>query len=85
MKINQRLKSILHETKYIIYIILIVNIYIFLDMKRSEHVPDSEDDVDFVQPTPPRPTPRENRKKEKQTTTSTFIDDDGFVREYIFL
>ncbi|XP_060863805.1 DNA polymerase delta subunit 3-like [Metopolophium dirhodum] len=49
------------------------------DMKRSEHVPDSEDDVDFVQPTPPRPTPRENRKKEKQMTTSTFIDDDGFV------
>jgi len=54
-------------------------------MKRSEHVLDSEDDVDIVQPTPPRPTPRENRKKEKQTTTSTFIDDDGFVREYIFL
>ncbi|XP_060837578.1 DNA polymerase delta subunit 3-like [Rhopalosiphum padi] len=49
------------------------------DMKRSEHVMDDEDDVDFVQPTPPRPTPRENRKKEKQTTTSTFIDDDGFV------
>ncbi|KAL4098942.1 hypothetical protein QTP88_023449 [Uroleucon formosanum] len=49
------------------------------DMKRSEHVLDSEDGVDFVQPTPPRPTPRENRKKEKQTTTSTFIDDDGFV------
>ncbi|XP_001947535.2 DNA polymerase delta subunit 3 [Acyrthosiphon pisum] len=49
------------------------------DMKRTEHVLDSEDDVDFVQPTPPRPTPRENRKKEKQTTTSTFIDDDGFV------
>ncbi|XP_026808725.1 DNA polymerase delta subunit 3-like [Rhopalosiphum maidis] len=49
------------------------------DMKRSEHVMDGEDDVDFVQPTPPRPTPRENRKKEKQITTSTFIDDDGFV------
>ncbi|XP_015375746.1 PREDICTED: uncharacterized protein LOC107170197 [Diuraphis noxia] len=49
------------------------------DMKRSEHVLDAEDDIDFVQPTPPRPTPRENRKKEKQTTTSTFIDDDGFV------
>lgn len=45
---------------------------------------DVEDDVDLVQPTPPRPTPRENRKKEKQTTTSTFIDDDGFVREYTF-
>jgi len=53
-------------------------------MKRSEHVLDAEDDIDFVQPTPPRPTPRENRKKEKQTTTSTFIDDDGFVRKNIF-
>lgn len=38
-----------------------------------------EEEIDYVQPTPPRPTPRENRKKEKQTTTSTFIDDDGFV------
>lgn len=64
-------------------ILLIINTYI-LDMKRSEHM-DVEDDVDFVQPTPPRPTPRENRKKEKQTTTSTFIDDDGFVRENTFL
>jgi len=54
-------------------------------MKRSEHVLDGEDDIDFVQPTPPRPTPRENRKKEKQTTTSTFIDDDGFVRKNTFL
>uniref|UniRef100_A0A2H8TVG5 DNA polymerase delta subunit 3 n=1 Tax=Melanaphis sacchari TaxID=742174 RepID=A0A2H8TVG5_9HEMI len=49
------------------------------DMKRSEHVMDGGDDVDYVQPTPPRPTPRENRKKEKQITTSTFMDDDGFV------
>jgi len=40
---------------------------------------DVEDDVDFVQPTPPRLTPRENRKKEKQITTSTFMDNDGFV------
>lgn len=46
---------------------------------------DVEDEDDFVQPTPPRPTPRENRKKEKQTTTATFIDDDGFVCKNIYL
>lgn len=40
---------------------------------------DIEDEVDFVQPTPPRLTLRENRKKEKQITTSTFMDNDGFV------
>lgn len=45
---------------------------------------DVEDEIDFVQPTPPRPTPRENRKKEKQTTTSTFIDDDGFVCKNLY-
>lgn len=48
-----------------------------LDKKRSELM-EVEDEIDFVQPTPPRPTPRENRKKEKQTTTSTYMDDDGF-------
>lgn len=57
----------------------------FLDKKRSEHVIDVEEEIDFVQPTPPRPTPRENRKKEKQTTTSTFIDNDGFVcKHFLF-
>lgn len=50
-----------------------------LDKKRSELVMDVEDEVDLVLPTPPRPTPRENRKKEKKTTTSTFMDEDGFV------
>ncbi|VVC27706.1 DNA polymerase subunit Cdc27 [Cinara cedri] len=49
------------------------------DKKRSETIMDVEEEVDFVQPTPPRPTIRENKKKEKQMTTSTFIDDDGFV------
>jgi len=48
------------------------------DKKRSELM-DVEDEIDFVQPTPPRLTLRENRKKEKQTTTSTFMDNDGFV------
>lgn len=46
---------------------------------------DVEDEIDFVQPTPPRPTIRENKKKEKQMITSTFIDDDGFVCKKIFL
>lgn len=40
---------------------------------------DVDDEVDLVQPTPPRPTPRECRKKEKKITTSTFVDEDGFV------
>lgn len=45
---------------------------------------DVEEEIDFVQPTPPRPTLRENRKKEKLTTTSTFLDDDGFICKIIF-
>lgn len=43
-----------------------------------------EDEIDFVQPTPPRSTVRENRKKEKQTTTSTFVDDEGFICKFIY-
>lgn len=49
------------------------------DKKRYELVMDVNDEVDLVQPTPPRPTPREYRKKEKKITTSTFIDEDDFV------
>ncbi|XP_050424123.1 DNA polymerase delta subunit 3-like [Adelges cooleyi] len=48
------------------------------DNKRSKYTEEHEE-VDFVLPTPPRPTIRENLKKEKQVTTSTYIDDDGFV------
>lgn len=53
-------------------------IFICLDKKRFELVMDV-DEVDLVQPTPPRPTPRECRKKEKKIITSTFVDEDGFV------
>ncbi|XP_025404852.1 DNA polymerase delta subunit 3-like [Sipha flava] len=49
------------------------------DKKKSENVLEVEDEIDLVQPTPPRSTVRENRKKEKQITTSTFVDDEGFI------
>lgn len=42
------------------------------------------DEIDIVQPTPPRPTIREYRKKEKQIISSTFLDDDGFVCKKAF-
>lgn len=63
-----------------------MHVYICLDKKRFELVMDVDDEVDLVQPTPPRPTPREYRKKEKKITTSTFVDEDGFVcKEYLLI
>jgi hypothetical protein len=56
----------------------------FLDKKKSENVLEVEDEIDLVQPTPPRSTVRENRKKEKQITTSTFVDDEGFICKFIY-
>lgn len=65
--------------------IFIIIYILIIDKKKSENIMDVDDEVDIVQPTPPRPTPKEYRKKEKKTTTSTFIDDDGFVCKYIFI
>lgn len=70
------------EGKFMINFFFLINILILilisLDKKRTEHVMDVEED-DVIYPTPPRPTPRESRKKEKQITTNTYEDEDGFV------